>query len=137
MKLSDLASALSLYTLGAIGVGCGTRSTDCNLTTIPCSCDRRTLSSPDCRDYEGVSVASATSKCSTASGTFSSTALCTTTSRAGTCREVFGTTVNNYRYYIANYSTAASGAGACEYVNANCLVVSLGAACSAAWTSDI
>ena len=118
--------------------GCGPSSTDCNLTNVLCSCDRSTQSSPDCRDYTAISKTSAASKCTTAGGTISNTALCSTTARAGTCKETEGTDVTYRRYYLVNYSTAASGAAACAYLQGVCqaTIGALGG-CDYTFTSDI
>jgi hypothetical protein len=118
--------------------GCGPKPGDCNLTTVPCSCDRRTAAEdPDCRDYEATTVASATSSCTRDGGTFSASALCPTASRAGTCKATFGSSQTHYRYYLQNYGTASSGALACGYIKANCFMIGGGMLCDTSWLSDI
>lgn len=92
--------------------GCGKSSTatsaTCNLVSALCSCDATATSTKSCSDYEGVSVDSAKSKCT--SGTFSSTALCPTTSRVGTCK----TAMLNDKTYIRYYADAITNQAGCS-----------------------
>lgn len=112
-------------------------ASDCNLTTNLCSCDRTALTeNPDCRDYESMSTTTASSKCSKDGGTFKTTALCTSSSRVGTCKFTSGTEITYQRYYQANYSTAASAAVVCAYYKANCFILSGNALCDGVWTND-
>lgn len=110
-------------------------STDCNLSSVLCSCDRRTVATnPDCRDYEAMSVTKAQADCSKNSGTFSSSASCPTATKVGTCRYSIGSEVSYYRYYQASVTDAAAGSAACAYIKANCFVVTGGQLCDASWS---
>ena len=127
----------TVLALSMMGWGCAKKaiSTDCNLTTNLCSCDRRSATdAPDCRDYVAMTPASAQSKCTADGGTFSSSAACTVTNLLGTCKATIGTEITYQRFYANNFGDAAAGAAACNYVKANCFIVSAGALGDAEWS---
>lgn len=113
-------------------------STDCNLTTNLCSCDKTAAAEyPGCHDYEAMPATTAASNCKTDGGTFSTSSSCPTATRVGTCKYNLGTQVTYQRYYTASYATAASAAVVCAYYKANCFVLSGGMLCDGVWTADL
>ncbi len=124
-----------VLSFSVLGTTCQRAATDCNLTSILCSCDRTDVGShPDCRDYDFMSPETAEEQCKSDSGVFSETALCPTATRVGTCKFTVGSQITYQRYYLADVADAAAGAATCAYFKANCFVISGGALCDAVWT---
>lgn len=80
-------------------VSCSSPKESCNLTDNLCSCDVRSTTLASCADYEGQSVDSAKSDCSSDNGSLTQGSSCPTASRVGTCKiNVLGSVEYN-RYY--------------------------------------
>lgn len=88
-------------------------SPTCDMASVLCSCDALETANKSCDDYEGMTVESAQKSCTTAAGTFSSTALCTATGRVGTCKVG---TLGSYTY-SRYYSDAVTAKTACTLVS--------------------
>ncbi len=95
---------------------CGvTSSTSCNLENNFCSCDSRTatVGAGTCTDFVGGQSSTKEENCLEDEGDYSSTELCPTENRVGTCKVSILGLDSHIRYY-STYTNALAAEAACN-----------------------